>query len=207
MPRLQSEAAIQLGWFKNPILIAWYTSGFDNIRNLYFLSRKSSHIKTEKILFFWTYLEVANNNNRYFSQSYPLTGSPSAQDPKNGPWHKSERDIYLFKLKIYSHLSVQSLLPSFDYWAPTIFQVLVAARDTAVNKVSSFSSAFVKLPFYVKEIDKKFLNMEDQVFKTQRSSTSRKGHAQQCMGVFCTRGAQRSRHCLSPLWFIAPPQA
>ena len=29
-----------------------------------------------------------------------------------------------------------------------------------MNKVSSFSSAFMKLPFYVKEIDKKILNME-----------------------------------------------
>lgn len=49
--------------------------------------------------------------------------------------------------------------------------------------------------------------MGGHIFKTQRSSTSRKGHAQQCVGVFCKGRSQGPRHCLSPLWLTVPLQA
>ena len=155
MPRLHYEVAIQLGWFKNPILIAWYTSGFDNIRNLYFVSRKSSHIKQKRYFFsenIWKLQIIITDIFPSWDLNPILRQFLLQLRPKEWPmtikriWHL----VYCAKLKINSHLCVQSLLPSFEYWAPTVFPALGTARDRAVNKVSSFSSTFMELPFYIR---------------------------------------------------------
>lgn len=201
LPRLQFKAAIQLGWFKNPILIApghlWL---WENQKSL--LSGKPSPIKTEKILFSGRIWKLQIITDILPESSIPILRWALLQlRPKE--WVGGDRKMndfffYCLKSKIYSHLSVQALLPSLEYWTPTIFQGLGAASSDQEKLFLLFS----ELPFYVGgEIDKikKKKNMEEQVFQTQRSSTSRQGQAPQGTGVFCASGAQRPRPCLSRL--------
>lgn len=199
LPRLQFKAAIQLGWFKNPILIApghlWL---WENQKPL--LSGKPSPIKTEKILFSGRIWKLQIITDILPESSIPILRWALLQlRPKE--WVGGDRKmndffftalnrkyihIWVFKL-YFHHLNTEHLLYS------KVLELL------AVTKRSCFSCF---LPFYVGgEIDKikKKKNMEEQVFQTQRSSTSRQGQAPQGTGVFCASGAQRPRPCLSRL--------
>lgn len=154
LPRLQFKAAIQLGWFKNPILIApghlWL---WENQKSL--LSGKPSPIKTEKILFSGRIWKLQIITDILPESSIPILRWALLQlRPKEwvgGDMKMNDFFFYCLKSKIYSHLSVQALLPSLEYWTPTIFQGLGAASSDQEKLFLLFS----ELPFYVGgEIDK-----------------------------------------------------
>lgn len=134
------EVAIQLGWFKNPILIAWYTSHFDNIRNLY-LFLENPHISKQKRYFFseniWklqiiiTDIFPSWDLNPLSSDSFSFSSRPKEWPmPVKRIWHL----VYCAKLKINSHLCVQSLLSSFEWgthYIPKFLELLEIEQWTS----------------------------------------------------------------------------
>lgn len=207
LPRLQFKAAIQLGWFKNPILIApghlWL---WENQKPL--LSGKPSPIKTEKILFSGRIWKLQIITDILPESSIPILRWALLQlRPKE--WVGGDRKMndfffYCLKSKIYSHLSVQALLPSLEYWTPTIFQGLGAASSDQEKLFLLFS----ELPFYVGgEIDKikKKKIWRSKFFKHKEAPPPGRDRHHKARGCFVQVGP-RDPGPAFPVWFTATPQ-
>lgn len=205
LPRLQFKAAIQLGWFKNPILIApghlWL---WENQKSL--LSGKPSPIKTEKILFSGRIWKLQIITDILPESSIPILRWALLQlRPKE--WVGGDRKmndffftalnrkyihIWVFKL-YFHHLNTEYLLYS------KVLELL------AVTKRSCFSCF---LPFYVGgEIDKikKKKIWRSKFFKHKEAPPPGRDRHHKARGCFVQVGP-RDPGPAFPVWFTATPQ-